>query len=194
LRNSEHPIDMGSCIDTFRPGVATLKENLDQVLSSFAKNDVAMRFERFNQDGVSEDLARSVAQLKVLSSACDVVRLAAQAEAPVLDVGRVYSAVGDRFGLDWLRSSANRIPSDNQWHRLALGAIIDDLWGLQTEIAGRVLARVGPANGAVEEWAKAREETVDRLDSLLGEIRSLSQLDLAMLAVMNRELRNLTAA
>lgn len=193
LRNSEHPIDMSSSIETFRPGVATLKDSLEKILSSFARDDVAMRFERFHQAGVPEDLARSVAQLKVLSSACDVVRLAAQADAPVVEVGGVYSTVGDRFGLDWLRSSANRIPSDNQWHRLALGAIIDDLWGLQTEIAGRVLNREGSSNGAVEEWAKARGETVDRLDSLLGEIRSLSQLDLAMLAVMNRELRNLTA-
>lgn len=193
LRNSEHPIEMGACIETYRPGVTTLKENLEQILSEFAKKDVQLRFERFSKPGVPDELARAVAQLKVLSSACDVVRLAGQSEAPVVDVGRIYSSVGARFGLDWLRSAANRIPSDNQWHRLALGAIIDDLWGLQTDIASRVLAREGSGEAAVESWSDLRGETVERLDGLLGELRALPQLDLAMLAVMNRELRNLVA-
>ncbi|MDW3204547.1 MAG: NAD-glutamate dehydrogenase [Alphaproteobacteria bacterium] len=194
LRNSEHPIDMGASIETYKPGVATLKENLDDILSTFAKADVESRLERFSDTGVPEDLSLSVAQLKVLSSACDVVRLATQSEAPVVNVGRIYSTVGDRFGLDWLRSSANRIPSDNQWHRLALSAIIDDLWGLQSDIASRVLAREGAGDDAVDSWTRLRAETVERLDGLLGELRALPQLDLAMLAVLNRELRNLIAA
>ena len=194
LRNSEHPIDIKGSIETFQPGVATLQEQLDDILSDFAKADVKKRVERFSGKGVPAALALQVAQLKVLSSACDVVRLAGQAEAPVSDVGRIYSAVGSRYGLDWLRSAANRIPSDNQWHRLALSAIIDDLWGLQFEIAGRVLARVGTGANAVEEWCALRAETVERLDGLLNELRALPQLDLAMLAVMNRELRNLFAA
>ena len=193
LRNTDHPIDMRAAIETYKPGVSTLKSNLDTVLSSFAKDDVAQRLDRFSEKGVPGKLALSVAQLKVLSSACDVVRLAAQADAPVVDVGRVYSTVGDRFGLDWLRSSANRIPSDNQWHRLALGAIIDDLWGLQSDITSRVLAREGHGTDSVAGWSGRRGDTVERLDGLLGELRVLPQLDLAMLAVMNRELRNLTA-
>lgn len=194
LRNSDHPIDMKSSIETYRPGVTTLKENLDTILSKFAKDDVAARLERFQKKGVPDDLALSVAQLKVLSSSCDVVRLAGQADAPVVDVGRVYSTVGSRFGLDWLRSAANRIPSDNQWHRLALGAIIDDLWGLQSEITSRVLAREGAGVDAVDKWSARRIDTVERLDTLLLELHSLPQLDLAMLAVLNRELRNLTAS
>ena len=194
LRNAEHPIDMGGSIETYRPGVTVLKEGLETILSEFAKSDVRKRLERFSVEGVPEDLALSVAQLKVLSSSCDVVRLAAQADAPVVEVGRVYSSVGSRFGLDWLRSSANRIPSDNQWHRLALSAIIDDLWGLQSEIAARVLKKEGTAENAIEAWAGRRGETVERLDGLLGELNALPQLDLAMLAVLNRELRNLVSA
>lgn len=194
LRNGEHPIDMGASIEIYRPGVTALKKDLDTILSDFAKEDVRKRLERFSNEGVPVDLAQSVAQLKVLSSACDVVRLAAHAKAPVSEVGRIYSAVGARFSLDWLRSAANRIPSDNQWHRLALGAIIDDLWGLQSEIAGRVLDKEGTDAHAIEAWAHRREETVERLDALLGELGALPQLDLAMLAVLNRELRNLISA
>jgi glutamate dehydrogenase len=194
LRNGEHPIEMGAAIETYQPGVATLKDNLDSVLSRFAQQDVALRLDRFSAEGIPEDLTRAVAHLKVLSSACDVVRIASQADAPVVEVGRIYSNVGDRFGLDWLRSAANRIPSDNQWHRLALGAIIDDLWGLQSEIAARVLAREGAGPDSVAGWSARRAETVERLDGLLGELHALPQLDLAMLAVLNRELRNLVAA
>ena len=168
---------------------------IQEILSDRAKQDIEARKARFGQEeGVSAELARSIAQLKVLSSACDVVRIASTGEHPVKEVGRTYSGVGARFGLDWLRSSANRIPSDNQWHRMALGAIIDDLWSLQSDLTGRILAGDSAGAAAIEAWVDGRAEQVERIDALLSELDRLPQLDLAMLAVVTRELRTLTAS
>ncbi|MEQ8604891.1 MAG: NAD-glutamate dehydrogenase [Marivibrio sp.] len=195
LRNEARPIDIQGAIAAYKAGVKTLQENFEEILSDRAKQDIEMRKARFGQeDAVSDSLARSVAQLKVLSSACDVVRIAAAGEHPVKEVGRTYSGVGERFGLDWLRSSANRIPSDNQWHRMALGAIIDDLWSLQGDLTGRILAGAETGSAAIDGWVAERAEQVERIDALLSELDRLPQLDLAMLAVVTRELRTLTAA
>ncbi len=192
LRNENHPIDITACIETYKNGVTTLRDNLDDILSDLALADVRDRVERFADESVPEALTTAIAQLKPLSSACDVVRLADGAGHPVKEVGRTYSAVGTRFGLDWLRSAANRIPSDNQWHRMALAAIIDDLWSLQGDLAARILAGEKTGDKAIAAWVKRRGELVDRVDTLLGELDGVPQLDLAMLAVVTRELRNLT--
>ncbi|MBP5857975.1 NAD-glutamate dehydrogenase [Marivibrio halodurans] len=193
LRNEKPPIDIKGAIDTYETGVRTLQEHFGAILSTRAKQDIDARIERFGQEGAApRDLVTAIAQLKVLSSACDVVKLAAGGSHPVKAVGQTYSAVGARFGLDWLRSAANRIPSDNQWHRMALGAIIDDLWGLQGDLAARILQGAETGEAAIAAWVEGRHESVERIDGLLAELDRLPQLDLAMLAVVTRELRTLT--
>ena len=191
LRNEAHPLDIRGNVETYKTGVQELSADLATVLGPVALDAMRARAERFCQSGVPEDLANSVGQLKVLSSACDVVRLASPASLPVQATGIVYSRVGARFGLDWLRSAANRIPADTQWTRLALSAMIDDMWGLQSELTARVLAGGAADPAAIDAWTAARSEAVERVDLLLGELEQLPQLDLAMLAVVGRELRNL---
>ena len=191
LRNEAHPLDIRSNIETYRSGVRELGANLPVILGDVALDAMRNRAGRFKSDGVPNDLAAAVGQLKVLSSSCDVVRLAGPANLPVLDTAIVYSRIGTRFGLDWLRSAANRIPADTQWYRLALGAMVDDLWGLQSEITARVLIDGKADEAAVQAWIGTRQEAVERVDMLLGELEQLPQLDLAMLAVVGRELRTL---
>ncbi len=191
LRNEAHPLDIAKNIETYQSGVEILKNNLDGVLGEFALNNLEKRTKRFVQKGVPQDLANSVGQLKILSSAVDVVRLAQTTNMPVLDVGVTYTSVGTRFGFDWLRSAANRITANNQWNSMALGAIIDDLWGLQSELVGKVLIDKKSGSAAIDLWIDDRRDAVDRIDQLLGELNSFAQLDLAMLAVVSRELRGL---
>ena len=191
LRNEAHPLDIRRNIETYKSGVQELSADLATVLGHVALDAMRARCERFRSEGVPQDLANAVGQLKVLSAACDVVRLAGPGGLPVQDTAIVYSRIGTRFGLDWLRSSANRIPADTQWYRLALSAMIDDLWGLQSEITARVLADGKADEKAIGVWIDTRTEAVERVDMLLGELEQLPQLDLAMLAVVGRELRNL---
>ena len=46
----------------------------------------------------------------------------------------------------------------------------------------------------LEAWVEARKPRVDRLNRLLEEIRASDSVDLAMLAVANRQLRSLVAS
>ena len=191
LRNESHPLDITQSIETYRSCVLTLADNLEGVLDAEQLESVRARARRFSSDGVPDELAFKIGQLKALSSGCDIVRLGAVAGTAVLDTARIYFGVGGRFGLDWLRSAANRIPSDNQWHRMALSAIIDDLWGLQSALTAQVLAGHGSGEDALPAWVGTRTDAVERVDALLAELRQMPQLDLAMLAVVNRELRHI---
>ena len=106
----------------------------------------------------------------------------------------VYFETGRRLGLAWLRDGASRMPASNHWQKQAVGAIVDDLYTLQADLAVRALqdAPAGAAGAAaVEAWVDHRRAPVDRIDQLVSELKALDQVDLSMLAVANRNLRGL---
>jgi glutamate dehydrogenase len=50
------------------------------------------------------------------------------------------------------------------------------------------------AEAVAEAWADARRPMVERLNWLLGELRTQESVDLAMLAVANRQIRALVSS
>ena len=52
----------------------------------------------------------------------------------------------------------------------------------------------GTGEQAISAWSDTRGEAADRVDTMLNEFRQIAGLDLAMLAVINRELRTLAGA
>jgi glutamate dehydrogenase len=109
-------------------------------------------------------------------------------------VGKTYFAIGARVGFDWLRRAAAGLPTDKVWDKLAVTAIMDDLFSQQGELTARVLAGVrkgGDANRAVDAWVEERRPLVTRTEQLLAELKSVGTPDLAMLAVANRQLKSM---
>ena len=192
LRNCEHPLDITALIGEFHEGVQRISATLDDILAPGQRRDTAERAKRYAQAGVPDDLAARIGRLKALSSAPDIVRIAGAAGQKVADAGAAYFLIGDRFKLDWLRRAAGAMPADTNWQRLALGAIIDDLWGHQNDLTAAALSNGKTGADAVKMWADARAEAVDRVEQLLAEIIAAPAPDLAMLAVANRELRALS--
>ncbi len=193
LRNVDHPLDITKLMAEFAPGIKTLGAQMDDVLQPDQREDVAQRTTRFVGPGVPEMLSQRIGALKMLSTACDIIRIAGDADKPVIETARTYFAVGSRFRLDWLRRGANRLTPDSTWHKLAVEAIIDDMWGTQSELTIKVLGIGGTGANAIDSWVGSRHDLVDRVEGLIGELETIGQVDLAMLAVANRELRGLVS-
>jgi glutamate dehydrogenase len=191
LRNCAHPLDINALIAEFHDGVQQLSAVLDDILAPGQRRDTRERAKRYAQPGVPDDLAARIGRLKALSSAPDIVRIAGAAEQGVEEAGAAYFMVGDRFRLDWLRRTAGKMSADTHWQRLALGAIIDDMWSHQYDLTVAALKSGKTGAAAVKAWMTKRAELTDRIEALLGEIQSAPTPDLAMLAVANRELRSL---
>jgi glutamate dehydrogenase len=192
LRNLASPLDIAANIATFSPGIAELSQSIDGLVTDGALNAMKARAERFNKDGVPEDLALRVARLDLLAAGLDIVRLARTTNRSMAQVGGVYFNVGRRFHVDWLRTATTGVNLDSHWDRLALAAIIEDLYGHQRDLAANVLQQANGADPDVEAWIAGRPQTVQRVESLIADLRQLGGLDLAKLAVANRELRSLS--
>ena len=95
--------------------------------------------------------------------------------------------------LEWLRDCASAVQTETHWQRQAVSSIIEDFYGQQRAVAARVVASEGAGDGAVESWIAHNQPVIARNEALFTDLRSSDRLDLAMLAVANRQMRSLIA-
>ena len=197
LRNGKHPLDIAANVAATSPGLVALEGALMDLLAAEDRAFVAEGEARLIKHGVPAELARRVAQVPALVSSLDIVRIGGELKMKVEDVARTYYAVGETFHLDWLRDGARELIGDSHWDRLAVFAIIEDLYGHQRDLTTTILAGGKQVGGkqagaeAIAAWRETRGAALTRADSLFGDLRQAGKLDLAMLAVANRTLRSL---
>jgi glutamate dehydrogenase len=207
LRNGTHPLDVAGLLAEAQPGVAEIEASMLGLISETDRADYEQAKATLIENKVPEELASRIAGLSHLVSSLDIVRIATKADIKVVDAAAVYYAVGNAFCLDWLREGARQLIGDSHWDRLAVFAIIDDLYGHQRDLTAAVLADA-PAEGAkalaaksleekpaeaalaIENWRSGRAVPVQRVDQLLTDLRQVGKIELSMLAVANRGLRS----
>ena len=197
LRHSSHPIDMAATYDSFAPGMRTIAASLSQILPRHYLVDLQAHAQTLVEKGVPRILAMRVAGLLNMISGLDIVRLAQKHRGKVVDIARLYFAIGARFQLGRLRAAAERIEPENHWQQLAAAALIEDLFASQGALASRILGVArsdGDAARAIDLWFKNRAEAVESTEVLLSEILELEAIDFSMLAVASRRVQALTEA
>jgi glutamate dehydrogenase len=191
LRNRSQPLDCGATVGVFQSGVATLVDCLNDILPTDRAEEAAADATALVAQGVPEDLARFIGLIEPLYSACNIVEAAAQLNLGVRQVAEIYFQVGRRLGLDWLRARGRHIASDNHWQDKAVSAIIDDLYGQQLAVTIRVVETAGGGDGVTDKWAEDNPDIITRNAQLFTDLRTQPGMDLAMLAVANRRMREL---
>ncbi len=197
LRHSSHPIDMAATYDSFAPGMRTIAASLSRILPRHYLVDLQARAQTLVEKGAPRILAMRVAGLLNMISGLDIVRLAQKHRGKVVDIARLYFAIGARFQLGRLRAAAERIEPENHWQQLAAAALIEDLFASQGALASRILGVArsdGDAARAIDLWFKNRAEAVESTEVLLSEILELEAIDFSMLAVASRRVQALTEA
>ncbi len=171
------PLDPGARIGQFAARVQALAGRLDELLPDSERTVVAGRRAGHEQAGAPPELARRIVALHTLSTAMDIVQIADELPAEVIEVARRYFAIGVEFGLLAMRRQARSMPARTQWQLLAADALTDDSYAQQREIVRRVMAG--------EVLAPDR-----MLADVLLEVARASPPDLAMLTVASRRIRS----
>jgi glutamate dehydrogenase len=144
--------------------------------------------------GVPRELAARVVALDTLYSTLDIVEIGDAAKRPVELVADLYFSVSTRLGIPWLRGKIAALPEEQHWSRLAKGAMLDDLSGLQRTVTTEALVGGGNRDtlpALVDAWQDRNRRSIEREQQLLGELRAASSVDTAMLSVALREMRAL---
>jgi glutamate dehydrogenase len=181
--------DVQARLDEFSPGIERLDQHLAEILPAPERGALERRAEKLAGAGVPTPLAEQIARLDFLVSAVDIVRLQKSTTLEVVEVGRVYFHAGARFSLDRLRGAARRLKAETPYQKMAVAALVDDFFQLQTELSSRVVKD----GGAIETWAAARGPTLAPVDAALNDMLATPEPDLAMLTVAARQMRALLA-
>jgi len=182
-------LDIAERVEAFRPGVRKLAAGLPELMPDSQKAEFARRVQGWVARKVPEELATRVAKFDFLGSAVDIVRLCATTGGEIEALGQRCFAVGARFRLDLLRVAARRLESQTAWQKLAINALIEDLYGHQADLAAKALGE----GAEFEKWLQMHAKELAHLDGLIQEIVQAAQPDLAMLTVANRAFRALVA-
>ncbi len=195
IRQGPHPLDVMEQVEVFRPLIIELEQVLPQVLTETGRTAWETRAATFIAAGVPEAFARRVAACRPLAAACDIGRVALEKGCSVSDAARVYFHTGDMLHIDWLREAAREIRVGSAWQQKALDAVIADLRDCQRDGAARVLAGgEGDADTLLTGWRTRNAAHLAGLDSLVTDLRTARQMDLAMLLVAVRMLKGVVTA
>jgi glutamate dehydrogenase len=186
--------DIAKTVEHFVCGVKAVAAGLDEFLSSDESAGLTQAVGRLTQSEVPNDLAMRLASFRPLYSALDIVEIAIETKRSVEEVAGVYFGVGGRLDLSWLRKQIGGLPADSHWQTLAKAALSDDVSGLQRELTGLILKlspEVNVPDALIKKWETENESALGRRRQMLAELQSAGNLDLSMLSVALRELRNL---
>jgi glutamate dehydrogenase len=193
LRNRRRPLDIAETVAHFAPGAAELSDDLPRLLNPADAEPVLQQAAAYEQAGVPSKLAQRVAGLASMFSALDIVDIADEIQAPLLDVATVHYELGSRLHLHWLRDRIGELPRDDRWKALARAALRDDLHSIHRDLTAAVLREAGGGGDprqAVKTWVDGNPAG-ERYMETLSDIRVGRTYDLTTLPVAVREARNL---
>jgi glutamate dehydrogenase len=157
LRNRRRPIDIAAAVARYSAGAAALAEALPRLLGPSEVEAARARAARFEEVGVSSELAQRVAHLELLVPTLDLVEIAAAAEVDVAAAAAVYFALGARLELHWLRDRIVDLPRETRWEAMAREALRDDVYSEQAGLTPRCCGRCGRRALAGRERERDRE-------------------------------------
>ncbi len=187
-------LDINKDAKEFGAGVKVLSKELDKLVPESLQTTIAQRQNVAVSDGLPVELARQIALMPVLSSACDIIRIATEQKVDLKVAAQTYFYVGERFHLDWLRQKARFLPQGDYWQSEAANGLMGQLYGCQAGLTVRVLRDVGKKvkDGSVfDAWLDKNEHYVTQLDPLFANLHRAGTIDLTMLTVVEQRLRNL---
>jgi glutamate dehydrogenase len=194
LRSRRLGQDMAATIAHFAPQVQALASKLTELLDAAERARIEAAAAAYVAKGVPAPLALRVVALDTLYATLDIVEVAGANKRPVETVAAVYFELSTRLSLPWLRDKIAALPGEAHWQTLAKGAMQDDLASLQRTISAEALANGADTTSSgklVAAWEGRNQRNLHRIAQLVGELRSASAVDNAMLSVTLRELRNL---
>lgn len=190
------PLDISSDIGSFSLGVNALKKSLNKVLTKNEKLARDAKQLELIKEGLPEDIAKDIAAIPPLGSACDIIRVALDSTSEIEDAAQTFYQIGEIFHLEWLRQQAKAMPVNNKWNAEALSGLIDQLYSCQTNLAVHILrslkhSKNKASHNDVRDWIDAHEGQALSVERVFSELKAAAKVDMGMLIIVEQRLRAL---
>lgn len=194
LRNTRESLSIQKLKDTYKPGVEIIRANMQAILTEPSQQHLADITLELVEKGIPEDIAQQLSSLHYLFYGLDIIRVAANTEKEVLDVAQTYFALEMDLELHWLRHSVSALVANDMWQRRAKAGLVDEVDNSLRTLTQEVIQSSSEIKDLEERlihWREQNNDNIKHYRTTFGEIKSESDLTLAMITVAIRELRNL---
>ncbi len=202
-RAARDKLDVDALVTAYGPAFQGLLKLMPGILSPIEQASVEARIRQLIEAGAPADKARAVAILQPMTIAGDLVDLAEASSWPLANVARLYHAVGEAFGFDKVRQAAGAYAVGDNFERMALRRLIEDLLTQQADLTRTVMAFAGgPQSGedaahardAANAWTALRRDKAEVARRTVDDIEaSGGAWTFAKLTIANAALRELAA-
>lgn len=199
LAQAARPLAVRDAMARFEPGIATVVRQLDAVLSPDHARQFTAAVADWTAAGVSGELARRLATLPYLVSACDIVALGEAGGDPI-PAARIYYALDADLRVSELEHRITAMPVVSRWDRMAFAGLQDELSHVLRRLtAAAARSGVGgddpvSACGSVQQWLGDNRHGLDRYRQLSGELATSADVSLPVLSVVTRAFSDLGRA
>ncbi|AIL65445.1 NAD-specific glutamate dehydrogenase [Rickettsiales bacterium Ac37b] len=184
LRNFMHALNIAELVAYLKPMIKDLMLHLEVSLAGKVKKRFSSKLSQFKNMNITQELAHKIACISVLSSAYDIVSVAAKNALTVTEVGKIYFEIGARVNFDWLRACIDKIDTESYWGRLSLKSLKDDLYDRQRRLTSLVIEfMTNNKSDPIKQWSQKNEVQIELYDNFINDLISQDHIDLSMLIV-----------
>ncbi len=192
LRNENARANLEHIASHYRKGLSTLSDDFGNILPEENMRHIDGRVEKYVADGVPQDAARRLANLRYLQRGPDIVYIATELKQPIKKIGSAYFHAGNAIGLGDLMTRASRIESQTFYERMAINRTIDTLFTNHRSLVSQIVSVNSGKGGSWEQWSQVNGEAVARARQGIDELLADREFGLAPLAVAASYLSDLT--
>ena len=140
--------------------------------------------------GTPKDLVQSLEEISALSTATDIVDIAAQCKQEVVSIAEIYRALSDKLDVRWINKAIDELSSENDWHEKAIFSLRHQLRSNLSSLVSEVgsSARSGKAMTRYEQWMASPGQNMSHYMEMKNKLAREGQADFAMLSVLVSEL------
>jgi len=182
-------------IGTYQEALKELGPRLPDLLRNEGRASARQQTRQLFKAGVPKAMAQEITLIQPLYSGLDIVDLAAYTYTDLIKTAEVFYGLEARLDLFWLRQQIHDLPRQDLWQRKARLGLLDELQTITTDIARLVITTTDAKRSGVkklDEWLTRQQARIHHVHELLKDIQNNSNIDLAMLTVAIREIKNLT--
>ena len=194
MRNRRRQLSPTLLIAQFQSGVEQLAAEFPVLLRGSAADHYESLRAHYEEQGVHAETAEVVAGTHYSYRVLGIVEAATEAGAPLLEVAKLYFAIGEELQLDWFAAQILSAKIDTEWQALARDSYLEDLeWQQRTLAIGalRYLDQDRNLLHCMHSWETQEARLLERWQQMLTDLKAAVTPDFAMLAVANRELLDL---
>lgn len=195
LRQFRKGFSITETVARLREPVSLLKKEIAGVLTSYGQKRLEKVTHRFVSEGVPEKLAHTVASLRLLFSALDIIVVSEKLGGSLTEVASTFNKVGEELAIHWLHEKMGTHQVNNHWESLAISALRDDIDMQQSLLAEAILESNSDEtlslDQRVEKWRDACEPYLQQWRDIIKAAKEGESVDFPLFSVAVRELTDL---